>query len=61
MDPKVEQYKVTFRKGDGSVGFKFFFKNKDLLEFLSKRPISTVVILLEQYDRETHTFKSFEQ
>jgi len=61
MDPKVEQYKVTFRKNDGSVGFKFFFKHKDLLEFLSKRPISTVVILLEQYDRETHTFKPFEQ
>jgi hypothetical protein len=57
MDQQVQQYKVTFRNNDNQVGFKFFFRDKDLLEFLDKRPNGATVILLEQYDRETYTFK----
>jgi len=60
MDPKVEQYKVTFKNQNDQIGFKFFFKDKDLLEFLGKRPNGATVILLEQYDRETYTFKPIE-
>jgi hypothetical protein len=61
MDPKVEQYKVTFRNQSEQIGFKYFFKDKDLLEFLGKRPNGATVISLEQYDRKTHTFKPLEQ
>ena len=57
MDQQVQQYKVTFKNDKDQVGFKFFFKDKDLLEFLGKRPNGATVILLEQYDRENHTFK----
>ena len=57
MDPKIEQYKVMFENNEAQVGIKFFFKDKDLLEFLGKRPNGATVISLEQYDRETRTFK----
>lgn len=57
MDPKMEQYKVKFKNQNEQEGFKYFFKDKDLLEFLSKRPNGATVISLEQYDRKTHTFK----
>lgn len=59
MDPQVQQYKVTFTNDKGQEGFKFFFRDTDLLEFLSKRPNGARVNKLEQYDRETHTFKPF--
>ncbi len=61
MDQQVQQYKVTFKNNKNQVGFKFFFRDKDLLEFLDKRPNGATVILLEQYDRETHTFKPLKQ
>ena len=57
MDPKIEQYKVRFENNEAQIGIKFFFKDKDLLEFLGKRPNGATVISLEQYDRETRTFK----
>ena len=57
MDQLVQQYKVTFKNKEDKVGFKFFFEDRDLNEFLGKRPNGATVILLEQYDRETHTFK----
>jgi len=61
MEQQVEHYKVTFKNLNDQVGFKFFFKDKDLLEFLNKRPNGATIISLEQYDRKTHTFKPFEQ
>jgi hypothetical protein len=61
MDQQVQQYKVTFKNSEGSVGFKFFFRDKDLLEFLSKRPNGALIEKLEQYDRKTNSFKPFEQ
>lgn len=57
MEQQVQQYKVTFKNNKNQVGFKFFFRDDDLHEFLEKRPNGATVILLEQYDRETYTFK----
>ena len=57
MDHKVQKYKVTFRNDKEEVGFKFFFKDRDLLDFLGARPNKESVIKLEQYDRETYTFQ----
>lgn len=60
MDPKVEHYKVTFLNDRNSIGFKYYFSDRDLIDFLKKRPNRENVIKLEQYDRETHTFKPFD-
>ena len=61
MDQQVQQYKVTFTNDEGREGFKFFFSDRDLLDFLSKRPNGARVIKLEQYDRKTYTFKPIDQ
>lgn len=61
MDQQVQQYKVTFTTEDNREGFKFFFSDRDLLDFLSKRSIGTRVTKLEQYDRETYSFKPIKQ
>lgn len=58
MDPQSQKFKITF-DDQGSVGFKYFFRERDALEFLSSRPLSLQIIKLEQYDRKTNSFESF--
>lgn len=58
MDQQSEKFKITF-DDEGSIGFKYFFKERDALEFLSSRPISRLIIKLEQYDRKTNSFQPF--
>jgi len=57
MDPKSEQYKITFQNQKNEIGFRFFFNDRELLDYLGKRPNGARVITLEQYDRETNTFQ----
>lgn len=57
MAQMVDQYKVTFTNQNEQLGFKYFFNERDVLDFLAKRPNGALIIKLEQYDRETHTFK----
>ena len=57
MDPKSEQFKITFQKRNESKGFKYFWTEKAVLDFLGNRPDGAIVIKLEQYDRETNTFQ----
>jgi hypothetical protein len=59
MDPQSQKYRVKFN--DGSDGFRYFFKDKDLLDYLSSKSITCVVKSIEQYDRKTNSFKSIEQ
>lgn len=56
MDPKSEQYKITFQNQSDALGFRYFFNDKELLDYLA-RPNGASVIKLEQYDRETNTFQ----
>ena len=57
MDQLLNHCKVTFKNKNDQVGFKFFFKEKDLIEFLNEKPNGVTIILLEQYDRKTYTFE----
>ena len=57
MDLKSEQYKITFQNQKSEVGFRYFFNDRELLDYLGKRPNGARVIKLEQYDRETNTFQ----
>ena len=61
MDPKSEQYKITFQNQNEIVGFRYFFNDRELLDYLGKRPNGARVIKLEQYDRETNTFQPIKQ
>lgn len=58
MDQQSQKYKVTFTE-DGSIGFKFFFNERSVLEYLGARPLSKQIIKLEQYDRKTNSFQPF--
>ena len=57
MDPKSEHYKITFKNQNDQIGFKFFFNDRDLLDYLKIRPCGALILKLEQYDRETNTFQ----
>lgn len=57
MDQQKQHYKVTFTNDKNQEGFKFFFNDRDVLDFLSKRPNGARVVKLEQYDRETNSFQ----
>lgn len=57
MDHQIQHYKITYKNDQNQTGFKYFFKDKELLEFLSKRPNGALVEKLEQYDRKTNSFQ----
>ena len=57
MDHKSEHYKITFKNQSDQIGFKFFFNDRDILDFLKTRPNGALILKLEQYDRETDTFQ----
>jgi hypothetical protein len=57
MDPKSEQYKIKFLSQSNAEGFRYFFNDRELLDYLGRTPSGTRVITLEQYDRETNTFQ----
>ena len=60
MDQQSQIYKVIFKtKSDGQEGFKFFFKDRDLLDYL--RNPNADIKQIEQYDRKTYSFQSIKQ
>lgn len=61
MDQQSQKYKVTYKNLNDEIGFKYFFRDNDILDFLSKRPNGAVVVKLEQYDRKTNSFQSIKQ
>ncbi len=61
MDQQSQKYKVTYKNQHDEIGFKYFFRDRDILDFLSKRPNGALVVKLEQYDRETNSFQSIKQ
>lgn len=58
MDQQSQKYKVTYKNLNNEIGFKYFFRDNDILDFLAKRPNGALVVKLEQYDRDTNSFQS---
>lgn len=57
MDPTSQMYKVKFQNNQGEQGFRYFFKESSVLDFLKSANLTKSNIQLEQYDRKTNSFQ----